>query len=55
MKRILEAIGAAAFAVALGIVGAVERGADVKMMWWTIPLIAVTAVAVLITRKERSK
>ena len=45
MKRFMEILGAAAFIAALGIVGAVERGADMKMMWWTLPLIAVMAIA----------
>lgn len=45
MKRFMEILGAAAFIAALGIVGEVERGADMKMMWRTLPLIAVMAVA----------
>jgi hypothetical protein len=45
MKKLLNIITGAAFIAALGIVGAVERGADINLMWWTIPLIAVMAIA----------
>jgi hypothetical protein len=45
MKKLLNIITGAAFFAALGIVGAVERGADIKQMWWTLPLIAVMAIA----------
>lgn len=44
MKKLLNIITGAAFIAALGIVGAVERGGDIKLMWWTLPLIAVMAI-----------
>ena len=45
MKTILEILSGAAFIAALGIVGAVERGADISLMWWTLPAFALMAVA----------
>lgn len=33
-------LGAALFAI-LGIVGAVERGAALGLMWWTVPAVIV--------------
>ena len=46
MKRVLDVVAVGAFFFALGIVGTVERGGDVRMMWWTIPALAVMAAAV---------
>lgn len=45
MKKLLNIITGAAFIAALGIVGAVERGADIKLMWWTLPAFVLMAVA----------
>lgn len=53
MNRIIELTGAAAFLAALGIVGAVEQGADVARMVWTVPLIAVMFFAA--RRSEQRK
>ena len=55
MKKALGIVTGAAFIAALGIVGAVERGADVKLMWWTLPLVAVMSVAAFIADAEQSK
>lgn len=41
MKKIIGIITGAAFLFALGVVGAVERGAAVGLMWMTIPAIIV--------------
>lgn len=40
-KRITAALSCAAFFYALGIVGAVEQGAALSRLWWTIPLLLV--------------
>ena len=53
MKRALSALGAAAFLVMLGIVGTVERGGSLVLMWWTIPCLAVMAGAVLANRRKK--
>ena len=42
-RRIKAALSGAAFLYALGIVGAVENGAPLARMWWTIPLLALAA------------
>ena len=55
MKRVLQILTGAAFIAALGIVGAVERGADIALMWWTLPLVAVMAVAAFISDAEQTK
>lgn len=55
MKKILEVLSGAAFLAALGVVGAVERGGDVRLMWWTLPLVAMMSVAAFIADAEQSK
>ena len=40
-KTVLTALSGAAFFYALGIVGAVEQGAALSRLWWTIPLLAL--------------
>ena len=42
-KKVMAALSGAAFLYALGIVGAVENGAPLARMWWTIPLLALAA------------
>lgn len=44
-KRIMAALSGAAFLYALGIVGAVEQGAALARLWWTLPLLAFSAWA----------
>jgi hypothetical protein len=55
MKKAMGIVTGAAFIAALGIVGAVERGADVRLMWWTLPLIVVMGIAAFIADAEQSK
>ena len=55
MKKVLEVITGAAFIAALFIVGAVEHGADIKLMWWTVPAIAIMAAAALLEDRARTK
>ena len=55
MKKAINIVGGAAFIAALGIVGAVERGADVALMWWTLPCFVVMSVASFIADMEHSK
>jgi hypothetical protein len=43
-RRINAALSGAAFFYALGIVGAVEHGAPLARMLWTIPLLAIAAL-----------
>lgn len=45
MKRIAGAAALLSFLFALGIVGAVERGADLSLMWWTLPALGVLWLA----------
>ena len=33
------------FFFALGVVGAVEQGADLSLMWWTLPALGVLSLA----------
>lgn len=44
-RKILHGMTGVCALVILGIVGAVERGADIGMMWWTLPCLAVIAIA----------
>lgn len=53
MNRIIELTGAAAFLAALGVVGAVEQGADVSRMWWTVPALAVMFLCARYTEKSK--
>lgn len=55
LNRLLGVITGAAFFVALGIVGAAERGGDIGLMWWTLPCFAVMAVAALVAESEETK
>ena len=55
MKKFLEVLSGAAFLVALFIVGAVEHGADINLMWWTVPEIAIMAAAALLEDRARTK
>lgn len=55
MKKIINGIGAAGFIAALGIVGAVEQGADIALMWWTLPCIALMSVAAWVADYEHIK
>lgn len=43
-KKLLAALSGAAFFYALGIVGAVEQGAALSRLWWTIPLLALSFI-----------
>lgn len=43
-KKLLAALSGAAFIYALGIVGAVENGAELSRMIWTIPLLALSFI-----------
>lgn len=36
--------GALAFLILLGIVGAVERGAELANLWWTVPCLAIMVI-----------
>ena len=40
-RTVTAALSGAAFFYALGIVGAVEQGAALSRLWWTIPLLAL--------------
>lgn len=51
MENIKALICGAAFMVALGVVGAVENGADISLMGWAFGAIAVFGAAIL-TAKE---
>ena len=55
MRRLLNVIAGVAFLVALGIVGATERGGDIGLMWWTLPCFAVMAVAAFVEESEQTK
>lgn len=43
-KKLLAALSGAAFFYALGIVGAVEQGAALSRLWWTIPLLTLSFI-----------
>lgn len=45
MRRIGGAAALLSFLFALGIVGAVEQGAALSLMWWTLPALGVLALA----------
>lgn len=51
MDKLLAFISLCAFIVALGIFGAVENGADISLMLWTIPALAVSFLAAQISAK----
>ena len=51
MKKIIGAVAGAAFLFALGVVGAVERGAAVGLMWMTIPAIMVIGLCAFALEK----
>ena len=55
MKKALNVITGAAFLAALGIVGAVERGGDISLMWWTLPCFIVMGIAAYIAESEETK
>lgn len=50
-KKLLAALSGAAFIYALGIVGAVENGAPFVRVWWTIPLLALSAFCAFRNKK----
>lgn len=52
MKKIVGAAAALSFLFALGIVGAVEQGAALSLMWWTLPALGVLALAPRVLNKE---
>ena len=58
-KKLLAALSGAAFIYALGIVGAVENGAPFGRIWWTIPLLALSALCAFrnekMTEEDQSK
>ena len=43
-KTVMAALSGAAFFYAIGIVGAVENGAALSRLWWTIPLLALSFI-----------
>ena len=45
MRRIGGAAALLSFLFALGIVGAVEQGAALSLMWWTLPALGGLALA----------
>lgn len=47
MKKLIGAIGFAAFLFALSVVGGVERGADAAQMWWTLPCLIIMSASAL--------
>ena len=47
MKKLIGAIGVAAFLFALSVVGGVERGADAAQMWWTLPCLVIMSASAL--------
>ena len=42
-RKTLEWLGIAAFFIMLGIVGTVECGGDIRLLWWTLPCVVVMA------------
>ena len=55
MKKIIDMIGAAGFLAALGIVGTVEHGADLRLMWWILPCVAAMVLAAAVEDRDRIK
>ena len=56
MKTLAGVAAAVAFLFALGIVGAVEQGAELSRMLWTLPALGVMALAVrTVNRGRRSR
>lgn len=51
-KKLLAALSGAAFIYALGIVGAVENGAALARMLWTIPLLAAAYILATAAKKR---
>ena len=52
MKWIGGAAAVLSFLFALGIVGAVEQGAALSLMWWTLPALGVLALVARLDSKH---
>jgi hypothetical protein len=53
VKWIGGAAGVLSFLFALGIVGAVEQGAALSLMWWTLPALGVLALAARLAEHKK--
>ena len=53
--KLLDLLTGAAFLAALGIVGTVEHGGAVSLMWWTLPCLAVMGAAAKIQAVAQRK
>lgn len=53
MKKLLDVAAALAFLFALGIVGAVEQGAALSLMWWVLPVLGVLALAARVAEQRK--
>ena len=53
MKRIGGLAALLSFLFALGIVGAVEQGAALSLMWWVLPVLGVLALAARVAEQRK--
>ena len=55
MRKLIYGMGAAAFLVALGIVGAVEHSDNLALIWWMIPCFIVMGIGAMVQDVERNR